>query len=293
MPKRPAPPGLSRFPAPAVVVASIVSTQIGATVAFRLFNAVGPGGAVLLRLGFAAGILAALWRPRLTGFSRHDYVMAFAFGLTLATMNFAFYEGLSRVPLGIAVTLEFVGPLGVAVAGSRNALDVLWVGLAATGILLLAPWGGLQLNLLGIGLVLVAGVMWAVYIILSGHVGRRFPGGTGLVLALIVSATLVLPVGVGLAGTALLNPSVLAAGIVVAILSSAITYSFELSALRRMPAHVFGVLMSLEPAVAAGVGLLFLGQSIGLRAGLAIACVVAASAGAANFAKPTTPPLID
>ena len=199
-----------------LVISSIVSTQVGASVAIHLFTQVGPAGAVFLRLGFAALILTAAWRPRLSGYSRAGYSSALLFGLTLAAMNIIFYQALNRIPLGIAVTLEFVGPLSVAIAGSRNALDVLWVALAATGITLIAPWGGMSLDLVGMALALVAGGLWATYILLSAKVGIEFSGGTGLVLALLVAAAVTLPVGVVGAGTALLSARVLALGAVVA-----------------------------------------------------------------------------
>ncbi len=282
-----------RVPSTALVIASIVSTQIGASVAIRLFAHIGPAGAVLLRLGFAALILLIAWRPKLRGYSRAAYSSAVLFGLTLAVMNIVFYQALARIPLGIAVTLEFVGPLAIAIAGSRNVLDVVWVALAATGIILIAPWGGLRFDLLGMALALTAGGLWAAYILLSSRVGQEFSGGAGLVIAMLIAAGVAIPVGVLGAGTALLNLPVLAGGVVVAVLSSVVTYSFELSALRRMATRVFGVLMSLEPAIGALVGLIFLGERLGPRAIVAILCVMAASAGAARFAPTDLPAAVD
>jgi inner membrane transporter RhtA len=277
-----------------LVISSIVSTQIGASVAIHLFTHIGPAGAVLLRLGFAALILLFALRPRLAGYTLAAYSSAILFGLTLAAMNITFYQALDRIPLGIAVTLEFVGPLAVAIAGSRNALDVLWVILAATGILLITPWGGLNLDLLGMALALIAGSLWAVYIILSARVGQEeFQGGSGLVIALLVAGAVTVPVGVVGAGASLLDPRVLAGGVVVALLSSVVTYSFELSALRAMSKRVFGVLMSLEPAIAAMVGLIFLNETLGVRAVIAIICVVTASAGASRFAPAGLPATVD
>jgi inner membrane transporter RhtA len=259
--------------------------QVGAAFAKTLFDEIGAGGTVFVRVLFAAVVLMLVWRPRTSGRSRWDLLLAVVFGLTLAGMNLAFYSALDRIPLGIAVTLEFVGPLGVAVAGSRGPLDLLWVGLAAVGILLLSDFGSADLDGLGVALALLAGGLWAAYILLSARLGKVFPGGTGLALAMVVAAGVLLPVGVADAGADLLVPWILAAGAAVALLSSAIPYSLELEALRRMPARVFGVLMSLEPAVAALAGYVVLSEDLVARELVAILFVVAASAGAASGAK--------
>jgi inner membrane transporter RhtA len=265
-----------------LVLGAISSVQVGAAVAKTLFDEIGASGTVFVRVVFAALVLALIWRPRVAGHGRRDILLAVLFGLTLGGMNLAFYSALDRIPLGITVTLEFVGPLGVAVAGSRTALDLLWVALAAAGILLLSDFGSGDLNRVGVALALLAGCLWAAYIVLSARVGRAFPGASGLTLAMIVAAALLLPVGVADAGADLLVPWILAAGAAVAILSSAIPYSLELEALRRMPQGVFGVLMSLEPAVAALAGFVVLGEDLGPRELVAILLVVAASAGAAS-----------
>jgi inner membrane transporter RhtA len=246
---------------------------------------------VFLRVGFAALVLLALWRPRLGGHARGGharggYLVAGAFGLVLAAMNLTLYLALDRIPLGVAVTLEFVGPLGVAVAGSRRLLDLAWAALAATGILLLAPLnvlGESDLDPVGVALALLAGCFWASYILLSARTGSAFPGGTGLVIALCVGTVALAPVGISGGGVALLDPWLLLVGFVVAMLSSAIPYSFELEALRKLPARVFGVLMSLEPAVAALIGLVVLGERLGLRALAAVVLVTVAAAGASRF----------
>lgn len=268
------------------VVLSIFSVQLGAAVAKSLFDSLGPGGTVFLRIAFAALALLVLWRPRLSGYARGDYLIAGAFGLTLVGMNFSIYQAFDRIPLGVAVTLEFVGPLGVAIVGSRRALDLLWAFLAAAGILLLAPLGVLgnaNLDPLGVAFALLAGCFWASYILLSARTGRLFPGNTGLVFALCVGTVVLLPVGISSAGYTLLNPWLLLAGFGVAMLSSAIPYSLELEALRKIPARVFGVLMSLEPAVAALVGFIVLGEQLGPRAIAAILLVTIAAAGASRF----------
>jgi inner membrane transporter RhtA len=267
------------FPAPLLVVAGIASTQAGAAIAKSLFDQLGPTGTVLCRTGFSAAVLMLLWRPRLAGHDRRDLLTAAAFGLALAAMNLSFYEALDRIPLGIAVTIEFVGPLAVAIGGSRRALDLVWVVLAAGGILLLARGGG-DIDPVGVWLALLAGVFWATYILLSARTGRAFPGGGGLALAMVLGSLVLAPVGIAGAGDELLNPGILAAAFGVAMLSSAIPYSLELEALRRMPARVLGILLSLEPAMAALAGFVILGEGLRLRDCVAIALVAAASAGA-------------
>jgi inner membrane transporter RhtA len=261
----------------ALVVAAVTSLQFGAGFAVTLFDDIGPAGAASLRLAIAAVILLAIWRPRLRGHPAADLRLAAAFGATLGLMNLCIYEAMDRIPLGIAVTIEFWGPLAVAVAASRRPLDLLWVGLAAAGILLLADPGGGSLDTLGIAFAAAAGGLWAAYIVLSARTGRVFPGGSGLAIAMGVGALVTLPAG---AGADLLEPELLAAGAALALASSVIPYSLELEALRRLPARAFGVLMSLEPAVAALAGLAVLGQALGGTEWLAIALVVAASAGA-------------
>jgi inner membrane transporter RhtA len=266
-------------PAPLLVLGAAASVQSGAAVAARMFPEVGPGGAVLLRLGLSAVLLLAVARPRLGQFSSAELRLVAAFGLVLAGMNAIFYESLSRIPLGIAVTVEFVGPLSVAVLGSRRALDLVWVALAALGVGLLTTGGG-DTDGLGLLLAFVAGVLWGGYILLSQRVGAIFPGASGLALALAVGTVALAPFGIVSGGSALLKPKVLGQGCAVALLSSAIPYSLELYALRRLRASVFGVLMSLEPALAALSGLLFLSQHLLVREWVAIGCVVVASIGA-------------
>jgi inner membrane transporter RhtA len=260
-------------------VAGIASTQVGGAAAKTLFDDLGPTGTVLVRTAFAALVLCLLWRPRLGGHSARDLGLAVAFGVVLAGMNLSFYEALDRIPLGIAVTIEFVGPLAVAVGGSRRALDLVWVVLAAGGILLLARGGG-DLDAAGIGFALLAGAFWAAYILLSQRIGRVFPQASGLALAMAIGAILLVPVGIGGGGSALLQPELLAAGFGVAMLSSAIPYTLELEALRRLPARVLGILLSLEPAMAALAGFVILGEGLRARDAVAIVLVATASAGA-------------
>jgi inner membrane transporter RhtA len=259
-----------------MVLAAASSLQVGAAFAVTLFDELGPGGAAFLRLALAAIVLCAIWRPSLAG----DLRVAAAFGVALGLMNWSIYESIDRIPLGVAVTIEFAGPLAVAVIGSRRPLDGLWIVLAAAGILLLTDPGGGSVDGLGVLFALTAAVCWAAYIHLSQRTGRAFPGGSGLALAMVVGALVVAPAGFIQGGGALAEPDLLGSALVVALASSVLPYSLELEALRRLPAAVFGVLMSLEPAVAALAGLVVLGQDLGARELLAIAMVVVASAGA-------------
>ena len=226
-------------------------------------------------------MLWAIWRPRLTG----DLRLAGAFGVALGLMNWSFYEAIDRIPLAVAVTIEFAGPLLVAVIGSRRPLDGVWIALAAAGIVVLVDPGGGSMDAAGVGFALAAAACWMAYIYLSKRTGAAFAGGSGLALAMAVGALIVLPAGVMSAHPpgALAEPDLLGSALVVALASSVLPYSLELEALRRLPEAVFGVLMSLDPAVAALAGLVVLDQALGARELLAIAMVVVASAGAASL----------
>lgn len=274
----------------ALVLGGIVSVQFGAAVAVTVFDRVGPGGAVALRLVGAAVIFVVAVRPRLRGRSRADLAVVVAFGLTLAGMNYSFYEALARLPLGAAVTLEFLGPLTLAVALSRRRVEVVWVLLAAAGILLLGRGELSGLDPVGVLLALTAGGLWAGYILLSGSTGRRWEGLDGLAVASVVAGLAVLPIGLASAGTALLDRDVLLVGLLVALLSSVVPYGFELVALRRLSARTFGVLLSLEPAAAALAGLLVLDQRLAVLQVAGIALVAVASAGATLGARGRVPP---
>ncbi|GAB1823206.1 EamA family transporter [Herbidospora sp. RD11066] len=275
--------GVGAVPPPALVMLGIVSVQIGAGLAKDLFTQLSPAAVVFLRIATGALVLVAFVRPQLRGLSWQTLRVGLAFGVILAVMNLTFYEALARLPIGIAVAIEFMGPLGVAVAASRRRLDLVWVGLAATGIVLLAPWGNAaNADWVGIAFAAAAGVCWGAYILLSASVGQRFPGTSGLVFAMIISTVVVAPPGIVSGGLDLLDPMILLIGLGVGLLSSVIPYSLELEALRRMPKRVFGILMSLEPAVAALVGLVVLGEILHLREWAAIGCVVVASIGAAR-----------
>jgi inner membrane transporter RhtA len=273
---------LAPAPSPVLVLGAIASVQFGAAIAVTLFARIGPGGAVWLRLLGGTVILVPLWRPRWRGRSRSDLLLAGLFGFVLASMNFAFYSAIHRIPLGIAVTFEFIGPLTVAIAGSRRPVDLLWVALAAAGILALTEGGVHHLDGLGVALALLAGGLWGTYILINARVGRAFEGATGLSLAMCVASVLMIPLGVGQGGSHLLEPRSLLLGAAVGLLSSAIPYSFENEALRRINPAVFGVLMSIEPAMAALAGFIALGQGLTARAVVGIALVVIASVGAAR-----------
>lgn len=275
-------------PATVLVLGAIGSVQIGGALARLLFGRIGPGGTVLLRLVTAAAVLLLLVRPRIGRFDRAQLQAAGAFGLILAGMNLAFYEALARIPLGVTVTIEFTGPLAVAVASSRRVLDAGWVLLAGLGVLTLTTGGG-RLNLVGALLAGTAGALWAAYILVNQRVGRLFGGLDGLTVAMVVAAVVTAPYGVAAGGSGLLHPGVIAMGAAVGLLSSAIPYSLELAALRRLPRHAFGVLMSLEPAVAALAGLVILGQVLQLRQTLGIVLVCAASAGVTATGRRSRP----
>jgi inner membrane transporter RhtA len=282
-------PGLGRVPPIGLVLTGVTSIQFGAALAATLFDDLGPAGTSVLRLSFAALVLMVLWRPRVRGRAPRELRLAAIFGLTLGAMNLFFYEALDRIPLGVAVTMEFAGPLAVAVATSRRRLDLVWAGLAAVGIVLLSnPFGsGDGLDPVGVALILAAAACWAAYILIAQRATHVYDGSEGLALAMVVAALVPLIPGVAEAGTTLLRPELIAMGLGVALLSSVIPYSLETEALRRLPANVFGVLMSLEPAVAALAGFLVLSQALSARDLVAIAFVVAASVGVSRSVAPS------
>ncbi len=295
--RRPQRPRRRLYPV-ALVLGGVVSVQIGAALAKGLVTQLGVAGSVFLRAAGAAAVLllltsGSLHRPSglLRFRSLPDVAVLGVFGLVLAGMNLAFYAALGRIPLAAAVTIEFLGPLGVAVASSRRALDLLWAALAGVGVALLTGVLGAAvsgLDPVGVGLALLAGACWAGYILLGARLGAAFPGVTGVAGALAVTAVAVAPAGIATAGSALLRPDLLIVGVAVGVLSSAVPYSLEVAALRLLPAHAFGVLLSLEPAVAALAGFLLLDERLQPRQALAIALVSLASAGAARSAPTTT-----
>jgi inner membrane transporter RhtA len=261
-----------------LVLVAIASVQVGAAFAKLLFDSVPPTSVVWLRLVFSCVVLLAVARPRLRGRSAGDWAVVAGFGLALATMNWSIYQSFARIPLGVAVTVEFLGPLLLALVLSRRRRDLVWVSLAAVGVALLGVDGG-GVTLAGVLYALLAGTAWAAYILLSAATGRRWSGLGGLAVASVVGTVVLAPAAVVGSGSLLLDPRVLAVGLAVALLSSVVPYSCELVALRTMPAGTFGVLMSLEPAAAALAGTVVLQEWLGPWEWLAVACVVAASVG--------------
>ena len=299
----PRPAGLLQaVPPPVLLLTGAVSVQFGAGLAGRLFGHVPPAAVTGLRLWSSAILMAAL-TGRGTGRTVRDVIrdrawrdgaVVVLFGVILGVMNFSIYQSFARIPLGIAVTIEFLGPLALAVATSRRAIDLLWVSLAGAGVLLLASGGtttasgsaeasgGTPTIVAGVIFALIAAASWAAYILLSRATGRRFAGSSGLTIAMVVAAVAVTPAAVATGSSQALRPPVLGIGILIGLLSSVIPYGFELEVLRRVPARVFGIWMSLEPAVAALIGLLLLSESLAVREWAAVGCVMAACAGSAR-----------
>ena len=291
--------GRGQFVLPAIMILiGIVSVQFGAGLADRLFGQVPPAAVTGLRLWTSALAMVVISGRGFTRSVRDlkkrraaaDAAIAVAFGISLGVMNYSIYQSFARIPLGVAVTIEFLGPLAVAVAGSRHLRDVGWVVLAATGVVLLTQGGHGHLNLAGVLFAALAATCWAAYIVLSSATGQRFPGSAGLAIAMVVSAVIVTPPALIAGGSAIFRPAVLATGAAIGILSSVIPYRLELESLRRIPMRLFGVWMSLEPAVAALIGLALLGQHLSAVQWLAICCVMVACAGAAGITRGDDPP---
>ena len=271
--------GADRVPAPLLVLAGIVSVQFGGALAATLVPLIGAGGSVVLRLLFASALLLVFVRPRWRGHSRRAWLTVIAFGVALGLMNFTFYSSLAHLPIGVAVTIEFIGPLSLAAALSRRWLDAVAVAAAAAGVVLISealstPFADLEKT--GIALALLAGAFWAAYIVLAGRTGGEFPKLEGLALAMVVATVVTLPLGITSAPS--WSPDILLKAFGIAVLSSVLPYSLELLALRRLSAKVFGILLSLEPAFAALAGLLVLGQVLSPTQLVGMALVVAASA---------------
>lgn len=279
-------------PIPAVLLA-IVSVQGGAAFAKELFPALGSAGTAGMRIGLSALLLFAVFRPPLTRITRAQWRAVIPYGVVLGAMNLSFYLALERIPLGLAVTLEFLGPLSLAVFGSRRVMDFVWVALAAIGIALIAPWrGGVDaLDLVGVLLALFAGACWAAYILLGGRVSRVFPGGQSVATGMLIAAVTVLPFALSQGLAARVTPPLFAASLAVALLSSAVPYTLEMMALRVLSSRTFGILMSLEPAVAALAGLVFLREQLTATQWLALVFVSAASAGAVLTSRRMPPPV--
>ena len=274
------------------VLIGILSVQFGAAIAKDLFDRIDPTAMVFLRLLTSALVLLAIARPALRTRTRQDWLVVAAFGATLGLMNWAIYQSFARIPLGIAVTIEFVGPLTIAVIGSRRARDLVWVALAGIGVALLGfePEG---VDLPGVLFALLAGASWAAYILLSASTGRRWPGLDGLAVASVLATLLLTLPAIHVGGGTLLDPEILALGAAVGLLSSVIPYSFEMAALRRLRPAVFSILMSLEPAVAALAAVVVLQEFLAPVQWVAMGCVIVASVGATRSGTPQTEPAPD
>jgi inner membrane transporter RhtA len=277
-------------PAILLVIAGMLCQEVGASLAVLLFPKTGPLGMVMLRLVFSAIVLLIIARPRVRGHSASGWRSVIAFGLVLALMNSLFYLALQQLPLGVTVTIEVLGPLVLSIIAARRASAWLWAGLAFAGVAALGGGGWDRLTVLGVLFALGAAASWALYIVSSARVGREFPKLDGLALAMSVGAVASLPFGIADAGAALLQPVVIGLGAAVAILSSTIPYAFELIALRRIPASVFAILMSISPATATLAGLVLLGQQLTWVELFGIALVIAASIGAVRSTVVKRPP---
>jgi len=272
-----------------MTLGAIVSVQIGSAFAKSLFPVAGPLAMAWLRVTTGAVIMAVVARPRIQGHSRRDWLVLLGYATTLVTMNVSFYQAISHIPVGLAVTIEFLGPLGVAIAKSRGVRDLVWAGLAAAGVALLGGVPG-SLNWAGVGFALLAGGCWAAYILLVPHVGRRWGGAQPVAWANIFGCVaLVVPV-LTLHGAVFAQPWVWAAGFGLGLLGSVFPYALELAALQRLDQRVFSVLMSLEPAMGALAALVILGERLAVTDLVAMGCVIAASVGVTLTAGSARPP---
>jgi len=271
-------------PVPAVLL-SIISVQCGAAIAKGLFPEIGAAATASLRIGLSAIILLAAFRPNLTKLNAKQWKYVILYGLSLGAMNMVFYMAIERIPIGLGVTLEFVGPLLLAIFSSKKAIDFIWIVLAAIGIALIAPWTSNGLNLTGVLLALLAGGFWAAYIILGGRISKIMKGGEAVAVGMLFATLLILPFGIFSGGLNQLSLKLLGLGASLALLSSAIPFTLEINALKQLPARTFSILMSLEPAMAALAAFVFLQEYLSLTECIAVACVVIASAGSAITAK--------
>ena len=269
---------VAAVPPPGLLLVSIVSIQLGAAVAVHLFATLGPIGTVFLRISFSAVLLLVAARRQIGLDARRHAGMLLLFGCVIGAMNMCFYGAIARIPLGIAVAIEFIGPLGVAAFTSRRPNHFIWIGLAVAGLALLTPSIGTDLDPVGVGLALAAGAGWASFVLISPRVGRAVGGG-GLALAMLAASLFTLPFELAAGGLGRLDLGVLAGALAVAILSTALPLTLEFEALRRMTARAYGVTVTLEPVVAALIGAIVLGQSLPQNALLAIACVTGAAIG--------------
>ncbi len=287
MPKPTRPP----FPAVPAILLSIISVQGGAAIAKGLFPLLGAAGTTSLRIGLSALALLVVVRPRLGQLQPAQWRAVIPYGLALGAMNFLFYCALARVPLGLAVTLEFVGPLGLALLGSRRWVDAAWVLLAAAGIALIAPWTGAGLDWLGVGFALAAGVCWAIYIVLGQRTAQVLPGSAAVAVGMLFATLPVLPFGLASGSLHLLTPRLLGLGGLLALFSSVLPFTLEMKALKLLPTRTFSILMSLEPVAAALSGWLLLGERLTSGQWVAVGCIVLASVGSTLTSTQVAPAL--
>lgn len=271
---------LGAVPPPAQVILAILSIQVGAAVAVDLFPALGPGGTVFWRVAISALLLTALIRPALDASVWRHRLLLLGYGATLGMMNWCFYESIARIPLGLAVTIEFMGPLTVGVLTSRRRIDLLWIAIAVAGLFFLAPDLGEGLDRLGVAFAILAGIGWGAFVLMSKRVSAVFPGSSGLVCGMIVASAALAPFAVGSFEPLIGDVRLAGSLVLIAVLSTAIPFYFEFSALKSLTAQTYGVLITLEPAVAAAIGVVVLGDTLGLQGLIAIACVTLAAFGA-------------
>lgn len=267
------------------VLLAIISVQCGAAIAKSLFPVIGAAGTASIRIGVSAIILLIAYRPNLKAITPKQWKIVVPYGMSLGIMNLIFYLAIERIPIGLAVTLEFIGPLLVAIIGSRRLIDYCWVLLAATGIVLIAPWTNDRVDMLGVVFALLAGAFWAAYIVLGGKISQIMNGGQAVSTGMLFAAILILPFGFYENGLANLTPKLLGMGIALALLSSAIPFTLEMKALGQLPPRTFSILMSLEPAAASICAFIFLQEHLNFYEILAVLCVVIASAGSTLTAK--------
>ncbi|MBC8242680.1 MAG: EamA family transporter [Alphaproteobacteria bacterium] len=271
---------LGSAPPTVLLLLSIVSAHMGAAFAYFLFPLIGPLGTVSLRLVFSAAILVLITRPSMASFRHRQGWMIVLYGLLMAGMNSSFYMAIDRIPLGIAITVAFIGPLGISIAMSRRFLDFIWVALALAGIVLLTPDIGETLDPVGLLLAAIDGICWSGLVLVSPRMAKFAPGNTGLALGMSVAALVMLPIGLSKAPIIAADPILLLYGFGIALLSTTITFTLEYEALKRLSVRLYGLIISLEPASATIFGAVILGQSVGLKGIAAIACVTLAATGA-------------
>ncbi|MDN3672912.1 DMT family transporter [Flavobacterium branchiarum] len=275
-------------PLPAILLA-IISVQFGAAIAKSLFPSIGAAGTASLRIGISAIILYLAYRPNLRKITPEQWKLVIPYGLSLGSMNLIFYLAIERIPVGLAVTLEFVGPLVLAVFGSKRLIDYLWVFIAAIGIALIAPWSGNGIDMVGALFALLAGVFWATYIVLGGKVSKVMKDGDAVSTGMLFASLLIIPFGIMENGLSNLTPNLLGMGIALALLSSAIPFTLEMKALGQLPPRTFSILMSLEPAAASICAFLFLQEHLRVSEIIAVFFVIIASVGSTMTAKKTIP----